>query len=262
MVLQRPHEDFLAFDPLQPPGNPQASNVMFPTIFQLASDRFSGEDQSVHSDFFTERYRCHHRECTSLWMRIFTHFLPVSHMVEADSGQQTFQSLQLRVLYDSNADYATVHERYRNARSAIQIENNLTPAQTESYILISEWSVNTEQLWAHVLRSPRTPDINIRGAAYNIQRILARQIQLLTGEISEIFLNDVAFKHRLRFLANHAQALRYLSFGNEIYGAPFGFLSYGTGFRRMILLPGNMILGRFVMKLENGSRIRPSSLWT
>jgi hypothetical protein len=221
------------------------------TIFQL-----------VHADFFTEQYQSHHAECVRLWTRIFNHFLPEGRMVEADQDRHTLQSLPIGALYDFDADYATVQRRYRDARRAKQIENNWSPAQTESSILNSKWSVNTNQLWAHVVGFPRVPGINIQGAAYNTQWILARQIQLLTGEISEIFLNDVAFKHRLRFVANHAQALRYLSFGNEIYGAPFRFVSYGTGFRRMILLPGNMILGRFVMKLENGSRIRPSSSWT
>lgn len=226
-----------AFDPESPPGNPPTAQP-YPTVFRPNSDHLTFTFTSPEEfDFFNDLQ--YHSQAVTSWNQLFDHFVQPAHMIHCipppSFGQMDSRHYNFR-------SYQDVDSEYRNAQGAAG-ELAMSADNQSDLDSSSLASVDTLAALRLVTRSARRADLCVRAVPTTRTKLFLPQalcyMVLCLAEIKALVLN-LDFKYRIDIIGALCQSLRYLVYGNALYGTSFGFLAYGPHFRRSLIVDGSL----------------------
>ncbi|KAH8088449.1 hypothetical protein HD553DRAFT_306467 [Filobasidium floriforme] len=255
-------DGYVVFDPQLAPSNPLAGTP-YPSEFKTVANELMYESADPLYNFFQRQQD--HQYCVDGWRGLIGGFLPQGRMVAVAATTPTFNSLATPGLSELYArDYADVNREFDEARD--QVGPQMSDDNRSDLDDLSLWAINTNAVLDQIRRSARHADflchalIGGRDAALYPDRRFLR-IVLLLGEIKQFLPENLEFKNRMWMIAALCQALKYLAYGNEMFGSTFGFLAFGRFFRRALIVDGDLYVDIGPVNGQIASVVRDMSLY-
>lgn len=233
-------DGYVVFDPQLAPSNPPCGTP-YPSEFKTIANGFMFESADFYN-FFDVQHDVH--LCIAGWRHIFDSFIPQGRMVAIATTTPTFDSYGMsshRTLYAR--DYADVNREFSEARD--QVAPPRSDDDRSDLDNLSLYTIDTNAALNQIRRSARHASFLCHALIGGRDTSLhpdgrIRQIILLFGEVKQLLPENLEFKNRMWFIATLCQALKYLAYGNEMFGSTFGFLAIGRFFRRALIVDGDL----------------------
>lgn len=254
-------DGYVVFDPQLAPSNPPYGTP-YPLKFKTVANGFMYASADRSYNFFEEQDD--HQCCVDGWRGIFDNFIPQGRMVAVATTTSTFNHTATRRNTLHARNYEDVNRDFDEARD--QVGPEMTDDNRSDLDDLSLWAINTTAVLDQIRRSARHADFSCLAllgghdaALYPDRRIL--RVVLLFGEIKQFLPENLDFKNRMWMIAALCQALKYLAYGNEMFGSTFGFLAFGRFFRRALIVDGDLYVDIGPVNGQIASVVRDMSLY-
>lgn len=214
----------------------------YPLDFKtVTNDGFDFRSPDSDCDLFDLQHD--HASCIAIYRQLLNAFIPMRRMVAVSAITHTFDAMS-RMSPDTlyAREYEDVNRAYGEARDAAgaQMNDDDIPDLDD----LSLWSMDTNAALDQIIRSARGADLKCHAWIGRLDdpgcRPLRRVILLLASIKQSIPTDLERSKHRIWVIACLCQALKYLAYGNEMFGSTFGFLAFGPAFRRALIVDGDL----------------------